>query len=219
MSSEPITAEPATAHATDMNRRELLKRLAYLMGGAISAPVALSVLNGCAKPAGAEWKPAVLTPAQLDLVAEVTEIFIPRTDTPGAKDVGIPSFIDLMLKDALTAADRQRYLNGLTEFEAFATSEHGRSFTKLDPSVRTLLVKRSQDEAIANEPALAPGTRPQRPFILMTKELTLLGFFMSEPGSTQVLQYEAVPGAYHGCVPLTKAGKGRAWALDVSSPT
>jgi len=30
------------------------------------------------------------------------------------------------------------------------------------------------------------------------KELTLTGFFLSEPGATQVLQYEAVPGAYHG---------------------
>jgi hypothetical protein len=44
----------------------------------------------------------------------------------------------------------------------------------------------------------------------MAKELTLLGFFTSEPGATQVLQYDPVPGAYHGCVPLEEVGK--TWA-------
>jgi hypothetical protein len=46
----------------------------------------------------------------------------------------------------------------------------------------------------------------------MIKELTCLGFFTSEPGATQVLQYEAVPGAYHGCVPLAEVGK--TWATS-----
>jgi hypothetical protein len=45
---------------------------------------------------------------------------------------------------------------------------------------------------------------------MMMKELTMLGFFTSEPGATQVLQYEAVPGAYKGCVPLSEVG--RTWA-------
>ncbi|MBX7124565.1 MAG: gluconate 2-dehydrogenase subunit 3 family protein, partial [Cyclobacteriaceae bacterium] len=55
----------------------------------------------------------------------------------------------------------------------------------------------------ANPPA-------ERPFILRMKELTMLGFFTSEPGATQVLQYSAVPGAYRGCVPLSEIGK--TWA-------
>ena len=29
----------------------------------------------------------------------------------------------------------------------------------------------------------------------MTKELTMVGFFCSFPGATQVLQYDAIPGA------------------------
>ena len=48
----------------------------------------------------------------------------------------------------------------------------------------------------------------------MTKELTLLGFFTSEPGATQVLQYEPVPGAYHGCIPIAEAGNGKQWATS-----
>jgi hypothetical protein len=40
----------------------------------------------------------------------------------------------------------------------------------------------------------------------------MLGFFTSEPGATQVLQYDPVPGAYKGCIPLSEAGNGKAWA-------
>jgi gluconate 2-dehydrogenase gamma chain len=49
-------------------------------------------------------------------------------------------------------------------------------------------------------------------FVLTTKELTVSGFFTSEPGATQVLHYEAVPGAYHGCLPLSEVGK--TWATS-----
>ncbi len=42
------------------------------------------------------------------------------------------------------------------------------------------------------------------------KELTVVGFFTSEPGATQVLQYKAVPGSYKGCIPLAEVGK--TWA-------
>ena len=42
--------------------------------------------------------------------------------------------------------------------------------------------------------------------------LTLLGFFTSQVGATQVLQYVAVPGSYHGCIPVDQAGNGNYFA-------
>lgn len=75
----------------------------------------------------------------------------------------------------------------------------------------------ANDEAVAAGLAYDPPPKTlRRPFILMTKELSLLGFFTSEPGATQVLQYIAVPGAYQACVPLAQAGNGKAWAQEAS---
>jgi hypothetical protein len=202
-----------------MNRRELIQRVAYLMGGAISAPAILGVLNGCsAKSSAGAWKPVFLTPEQGEVVAEIAEIFIPRTDTPGAKEVGVPAFIDTMLKDAYTSADHARYIAGLNELEAQAQGEHQRRFMDLDAAARLALVRSVHDEATKAELALTtPPSQLKRPFVLMTKELTLLGFFTSQVGATQVLQYDPVPGAYHGCVPLAQAGNGKQWALETSS--
>jgi len=206
---------------TDIDRREAIRRVALLMGGAVSAPALLGVLAGCsAEPdtdPESEWKPTFLTQAQVALVAEVVEIMIPRTNTPGAKDVGIPAFIDKMLKDAYPKEEQTRFVAGLADFEAQAKREHGRAFLELEPALRAALVKQVHDPAVEVErKATLPVAERGRPFILMAKELTMLGYFTSEPGATQVLQYRPVPGAYHACIPLKQAGKGKTWATETS---
>lgn len=198
-----------------IDRRELLKRVAYLMGGAVSAPAVLGILQGCsAKSSSVGWKPSFFTPAQAAIVEEVAEILIPRTDTPGAKDVGVPAFIDKMLKDTYPAKDQDRYLTGLNAFEAQAKDKHGKAFLDLDPSQREALVREVHDAAIAAAAQDRSGGSNNRPFILMTKELTMLGFFTSEVGATQVLQYVAIPGEYRACIPVSEAGNGKRWATE-----
>jgi len=200
-----------------MNRREALQQVAWLMGGAISAPALLGLLNGCTAKQAVGWKPVLLTDEQGALVAEVAEIMIPRTDTPGAKDVGIPSFIDLMLKDAYPKEDQARFIAGLKQFDAQAHEQYGRGFMQLDPAQRSALVQTANDSAVAAERS-NPGTAAlPRPFVLMTKELTLLGYFTSQVGATRVLQYNPVPGVFRGCVPLSEAGNGKTWAVETST--
>jgi hypothetical protein len=80
-----------------INRREALKRVAWLMGGTISASAILAMEKGYSATASAGSKPAILRPPQVAIVSAVAEIMIPRTDTPGAIDTGVPGFIDLML--------------------------------------------------------------------------------------------------------------------------
>lgn len=193
-----------------MDRREALKRTALIMGGVISAPAIAGILKGCTAKPSINWKPAYLSADQATLISQVSEAIIPKTDTPGAIDVGVPEFIDLMLKDVYKEEDQKRFMEGLNAFEEGAEKEYGDPFIELDAEDQAAYVKKIHDEAIQAEKG---ENRPaKRPFILMTKELTLLGFFTSKPGATQVLQYEAVPGAYKGCIPLKEAGNGKTWA-------
>jgi gluconate 2-dehydrogenase gamma chain len=204
-----------------MNRREALKRVAWLMGGTVSASAILAIEKGYAASAataattGVGSKPAILKPHEMAIVSTVAEIMIPRTDTPGAKDVGVPGFIDLMLKDVYAQEDRDRYLTGLAEFDAAAQREHGgKKFLALELAQQLTHVRKFHDAAVVDERRVRhPRGQLRRPFILMTKELTLLGFFTSEVGATQVLQYVAIPGSYHACIPLEQAGNGKTWAV------
>ena len=47
-------------------------------------------------------------------------------------------------------------------------------------------------------------------FFPMLKQLTLWGYFTSEPGATKALRYNPIPGKYIGCVPYEPGDK--AWA-------
>lgn len=193
-----------------MDRREAIKRTAWIMGGVVSAPAIMGILKGCKAEPKLDWTPQFFSKEQAPLISEVAEIIIPKTDTPGAKDVGVPGFIDIILKDVYSKEDQDRFMAGLKEFDDGAKAAYGDLFMDLEPDQQQEYVKKVHDEAIKVEQTTQPA--PKRPFILMTKELTMLGFFTSEPGATQVLQYDPVPGAYKGCIPLSEAGNGKTWA-------
>jgi hypothetical protein len=187
-------------------RRDLLKRAAWLLGGAISAPAAMAVLQGCYKntePGAPATPPKFLTAAELAVVAEIAEILIPRTSTSGARDAGVPAFIDLALDALYSAEDQARFKAGLAEFETAARAT-GKAFLEQDEQARAGFLHNTLAVALGSEP------KP-KPFILMTRELTLLGYFSSQVGITENMEYVAVPTAYHGCVPLSQMKKHVYW--------
>ena len=191
-----------------MDRREAIQRTAMMLGYAVSASAIAGIMNGCKAAPELAFKPVFLSPELASIIAEMAEIIIPKTETPGAKDVGVPAFIDLILKDCYKKEDQDRFLKGVSEFDADAKETYGDSFVYCDAEKQKELVYKYHTEALA---AMKSETPPKdRPFILMMKELTMLGFFTSQPGAEQVLQYQAVPGSYKGCVPLSEVG--RTWA-------
>ena len=196
-----------------MDRREALRRTAMLMGGALSAPAIVGIMNGCTAKPTIDWKPEFLSNEQGAVITRLADIIIPATDTPGAKDVGVPGFIDKMLKDVFSKEEQQKFLDGLKAFEDRAKRETGDTFTELDAEEQVSFVTTVHNEDVQSY-ASSRNSRPPapRPFLLSVKELTMLGFFTSEAGATQVLQYQAVPGAYKGCVHVSEAGNGKTWA-------
>jgi gluconate 2-dehydrogenase gamma chain len=192
-----------------IDRREALRKTALLMGAAVSASALTGILQGCKATPELTYTPQFFTEDQARIVMEVAEIIIPKTDTPGAKDAGVPGFIDLMLKDCYKKEDQDRFIAGLMAFDAEAKTAYGDSFIYCKPEQQVELVTKTHTAALAEA---KENKEAKRPFILMAKELTLLGFFTSEPGATQVLQYVAVPGSYKGCIPLAEAGNGKTWA-------
>lgn len=180
-------------------RRELLRRAAWMLGGAISAPAALAILQGCTakesdSSVAVELK--ILKPDQFEVVGEIAEIMIPKTQTSGAKDVGVPAFIDVALAAVYDQESQDRFISGLTLFAG--------GFMALDAAARTTKVRSALEAALA-------GDRDPKPFILMVRELSLLGFFTSKNGINENMTYQAVPGAFHGCVPISQMRTPAYW--------
>jgi hypothetical protein len=115
-----------------------------------------------------------------------------------------------MLNDVYKPEDKDHFTSGLKTFEEGAAEKYGDPFIQLSQEKQVEYVKAVHAEALQTYKNGDNGNGDKKPFILAVKELTLLGFFTSEPGATQVLQYDPVPGAYKGCVSLKEVGK--AWA-------
>jgi Gluconate 2-dehydrogenase subunit 3 len=164
-----------------MNRREVIKNVALMLGGAFSAPTLMAMDNweNATKPniKGAAFS---LTEMQRKIVAEIAEMIIPKTDTVGAKDVGVPTFIEMMLKDCYKSPEHQSFKEGLASMESV-------KFLSLNIDERKGVLKLLEQETKKN-------TSKTTPFWRLIKELTLLGYFTSEAGLKASFDYVQVPG-------------------------
>lgn len=212
-----------------MNRRDALMRVATMVGATVALPAFADSLEATARLRDLTGKPVLFSIDQDATVAELADTIIPTTGTPGAKAAKVNEIIDVVLKDCYKADDQQRFLDGLTHTNKLSQDAYGKAFVQLTPAERIEIVKKLEAEANqqkaemkAAQGAAQTGSGQQdvqlpmakkqsMPFFTMLKDLTLMGYFTSEIGCTQALEYVAVPGRYDGCVPL-KPGQ-KAWAI------
>lgn len=190
-----------------IDRREALKRVALLCGGALSAPTIAGVLSGCQPSESSSWAPAVLSDHQNDLVITISERIIPATDTGGAEAAHVNRFIDAMLADGFPEADRDRFLNGLDAVDEEAQAQHGAKFLACTPEQQMALLTAWDEAAFGAEADFDPD---EPPFFRTMKELTIFGYYTSEIGASQELRFDPVMGRYEPCVPFEEIG--RTWA-------
>ncbi len=199
-----------------MNRREAIQRASLVLGYAITGPALAAVLNGCKANPELTYQPTFFSEDQARAIETLAEIILPKTDTPGAKDAGVPGFIDALVKEVYSKESQDTFLKGLSDFREDASKTYGNDFNDCSMEEQGAHFKKHHDKALAESAGGGStgwwnaGSDADQPFILKMKELTILGFFTSEPGATQVLQYNQVPGPFKGCVPLAEVGK--AWA-------
>jgi glucoside 3-dehydrogenase (cytochrome c) hitch-hiker subunit len=187
-------------------RRAVLKRVAWMLGGAVSAPAALAILQGCSAK---ESLPGAALPSkffkgkQADIMAAIADVLIPRTETSGALDAGVPAFIDAVMADVYPKDAQDRFGAGIDAF-AITAGAGGRAFLDQEVAQKAAIVQQAIDAALT-------GEHQDKPFILVARELTLLGFYTSRVGITENMEYVAVPTVFHGCVPLSQMKKHVYW--------
>ena len=141
-----------------------------------------------------------LTPGQGAIAAAVADRILPRTDTPGAADVGVPAFIDRLYGEHMSGNEQRLLISGLDEIESAARAAHGTSFSALTTE---------QQDGVLRRVATSQGGRDPSSFALI-RSATVVGYFTSEQVGRNVLHYDPVPGGYDGCVPIEQVGR-RNW--------
>lgn len=179
---------------TSIRRREAVERIALILGGTLSTQLT-SGLMGQITNSG----PSVpVDDSRKRFLAEVADVIIPDTDTPGARAAGVEEFIVRVMRDCYELKDQEKFYGGLDKLDQASQARHGKAFVDLDGEKKIEMIR----DAVENN----------RDFYRRMREMTITGYFTSEIGATQALEYLPIPGRFEGDVPMQPGQK--AWAIS-----
>ena len=176
-----------------------------IFGVAISASAWSGLYLSCRTEPGQAWKPVFFTADQVSLLSAITETILPKTQTPGAIETGVPQFIDKAIASLLNPGTKQNILDGLDQVNELAKTSFGKKFSACSSEERTTLLLDLDRQAGTYPLSLWGITLEQsKPvgFFRDLKSLTLMAYFSSVEIGKGVLRYDPVPGEYQACFPL-----------------
>lgn len=202
-----------------MHRREAIKNVAFLLGGALSATTLGVLFDSCTHSTSSNAN--LFSASQQKLFPEIADIIIPTTpSSPGAKAADVGPFIAMMMQECYPEEVQKIFVKGLEDLESRCQKKYSKNFLDISVKDRNDLLGEIRDETVALQKAdgeqaekdKAAGKEPQKKsyFFALVRDLTLLGYFTSKIGATQAYAYVPIPGRYDGCVDL-KPGQ-KVWA-------
>jgi hypothetical protein len=170
-----------------MQRRDILK--AFGAATALALLPERDALAAWARLASGEFTSAALSAEQLALIGAIADTILPRTDSPGATDVRVPAFIDVIVSENYTDNQRGAFVNALPQLEAALRGVDGTPFVAMTDEHRAVALG-----------AVERGNRQAQPYATYwrLKGLVIHGYFTSEPIAKQVLHYNMMPGRFDG---------------------
>jgi hypothetical protein len=188
-----------------MQRRELINMIAAVTGVAFVGTDALFA-------AGEAQSKSNYSDSDIQLFDDVAETILPRTDTPGAKDAAVGRFIARYSEACYEPQHIAILQNGIGDINGQMKKRHGVNFIHAGEEEKRSLLTTIDTQAKQYAQTLGPLGDDKSPhYFSLLKQLTLLGFFTSEPGATRVARYRPVPGKYKGCTPYIKGETFWAW--------
>lgn len=176
---------------------------------AISAAGALAACGQSAnEPSGAlpdpkpEPKSGFFDTSEMALLAALGQTIIPKTETAGAVEAGVTETLQDLATDWGDDQFRTYWRMGLANLKTALTTEAGISFEDLSIPDRATALAAYDAKVFDGE--IDDG------FYRDIKATIVAAYYMSEPGATEELEYDPVPGEWIGCVPLADYPKN--WA-------
>ena len=165
------------------------------------------MLQGCTATPELGWEPTFFISDQAKLITRISDIILPETDTPSASSLGVPGFIESIVSKVMDGEEQFDFMSKMDVFEKECVASTGSPFNELTEEGQMAFVTEKHAEI---EGKSLPSE--ERPFIWKLKELVIAGYFTTEVGATQVLQYIQIPAEYKACISVEEAG-GKTWAI------
>lgn len=201
-----------------MDRRKALKSITLSTGVVISSGTMFSLLQSCQEKDAINWVPVFLSKEDAITVSEIANIILPKTDLPGAIEMAVPQFIDLLMKDVFEDKQNEKFLAGLQIFNRQFEKESDSNFNEEGQENQQSFVEKlynlsepdAKDVLSLVKKKSAPSGQEDKylmyNFLVTLRDLTIKSYFTSEKIGEEVLSYDPVPGRQEGCVPVEDIG-------------
>ena len=170
-----------------MKRRDLLKTGVYGLAGVTLSSSLISTLQSCNRID--EYNPVFFSKTEFSLLSSIVDFFIPKTDTPGASDMKVPQFIDIIISETYNTDSKNNISDKLKLLiEDFSSNNIN---LKEDASLKSKFINdfnNKKHQEIYNQ----------------IRDLTVWGFKTSKEIAINILNYNPVPGYQLGCIELNK---------------
>ncbi|MFD1095666.1 gluconate 2-dehydrogenase subunit 3 family protein [Salegentibacter chungangensis] len=214
-----------------MNRRQALRNIGLGTGALVVGPTTLGLLQSCKNEPSYNWQPTFLSAANGFALQQILEVIIPKTDTPGAKDLNLAKFIDSYMDKVASKEKQNEFLETADAFSrAFQEEfdkEAGEGTAENYEQIVRKYLKANDKEIEVYKKRLTETQDPQDrdPKVLMDADagafsylenvrgMGIWGWKTSEQIGENVLWYDPVPGEYIPCGPTSELGNGKTMSL------
>lgn len=186
-----------------MDRREALKISGKGAGIAFLTPGILALLQSCSEEKRpVDWQPSVLTDRQALQLTLLADVIVPPTSSPSASQTDTLFFIDRLMLDVLQEDQVGQIVKILDQIDSLCKEMLNVSFSRATPEQRYEFLSKVDDQAFS---LVGEKTYPSDLLeaYRYLKSLVLIGYYSSEEGRKQNLEYLPTPGQYEGCVELS----------------
>jgi gluconate 2-dehydrogenase gamma chain len=189
-----------------MHRRELFRRTllgaAGIAAGGVSPAAAREFPSGydaSKELARSGWKPVFLDEHQNETLIILSDLIIPTTDTPGAKEALVNRFIDRLLA-AETTENQRAFLDSLAYLDGESMTRHGTAFRHLPADAQVeLLGYLGYPHSLGTWGAESGGGFPGHTHFTRLKDWISRAFYSSETGMRELGWDGPSHGQFEGC--------------------
>jgi len=176
-------------------RRELLQGLILSVGGATALSACGGAASLVATTPGSSGR--FYTANEMALVSRLSDLIIPRTETPGALDANVPGYLDGLMSDWASSETQSAHREALQMITAQLDTATGDFLAAGDTEATSALAE--LDSAAFEDGSNLGGYRTVKGYITQA-------YFATEEGALQELKWVAVPGRWDPSVDVTAGG-------------
>lgn len=187
------------------SKRQFLKGLSALLGASVVGQFAsnnslAAAFSYQSQNDGTINAGNVFSLEQMKTLKEVCNVVLPQTDTPSAAQLDVHGFLDHQLKVCHSIDEQKSARQVINKIEQQSLVHYSIPYYQLSFTQQTTLL-------VALEQQKMGFTESDKQQFKALKALMVFGYFTTEVGATQVLNYQAVPGGFKGSVDYSSLKK------------